>query len=109
MAHLVGTPAPDIVVSRDATGGTAMLFDLRTHERVEFSPDATAVLELAPVLRERTVKLARDFGLGVAAEQLELYVSLELGPGERQETERLVLGALADLAVASWFQENSER
>lgn len=90
-----------------------MLFDLRTHERVEFSPDATAVLELAPVLRERTVKLARDFGLGVAAEQLELYVALELGQdvdsGGRQETERLVLEALADMAVASWFQENSAR
>lgn len=105
MAHIVGQPRPDIVVSKDVSGGPAMLFDVRTHEGVDFSNDATAILDLDEALRGAAVELARANGVHWAANEVELRVRvmLEASGVERWEAERAVLETLADIAVRQWF------
>lgn len=105
MAHVVSGQRPDIVVTKDVSGGTAMLFDTNTHERSDFSEDVTAILDVDSTLCRVAVELARADGVHAAADEVELGVRLvlEAGPSERWEAERTVLETLADIAVQDWF------
>jgi hypothetical protein len=111
MAHIVGSPRPDIVVSKDVSGGPALLFDTRAHERVDFSDDATAILDVDPSLRGVAVELARANGVYSAADEVELGVRIVLGANasDRREAERAVLETLADIAVREWFEAEKGR
>lgn len=106
MAHIVGQPRPDIVVSKDASGGPAMLIDMRTRERIEFSDEATAILDVDGTVRRAAIELARTNGVGSAANEMELDVRvvLEGSAAERLEAERAALETLADIAVREWFE-----
>ena len=111
MAHIVGSPRPDIVVSKDISGGPAMLFDIRTHESVDFSADATAILDIDPMLRQFAIERARADGVYSAANEVELGVRVVLGASaaERSDAERVVLETLADIAVREWFEAEKAR
>src|ERR1044071_510701 len=107
MAHVVGGPRPDVVLSRDVSGGPAMLFDCRSHAYVDLSEQATAVIENDSRLCRAAVERARVEGVETAADEVELMVRvcLESEPSERWETERAVLETLAEIAVRAWFEE----
>jgi len=111
MAHIVGQPPPDFVVTKDAHGGPAMLIDMHTRERVEFSDEATAILDVDGALRLAAAALARNDGVCSAADEVELGVRILLGAGEseRREAERAVLETLADIAVREWFATEKGR
>jgi len=111
MAHIVGTPPPDIVVSKDVSGGPAMLIDIRTRERVDFSEGATAILDVNPMLCQFAVERARIDGVYAAASEVELSVRivLEASASDRSEAERAVLETLADIAVREWFEAEKAR
>jgi hypothetical protein len=111
MAHIVSQPRPDIFVTRDVSGGPAMLFDMRTHERVDFSNDATAILDVDEMLRGAAVELARTNGVHLAADEVELGVRvvLKASAAERWEAERAVLETLADIAVRQWSEAERGR
>jgi len=111
MAHIVGQPRPEVVFSRDVSGGPSCLFDIRTREIVEFSPQASAVLELTPQLCAQAIERARAEGVQVAVEKSELLVQVALqddGSEARAMAERLVLETLAEIAVQGWFAEQGQ-
>ena len=111
MAHIVGQPRPDIVLTKDISGGPAMLIDLRTRERFEFSDEATAILDVDDTLRRTALQLAHTDGVYSAANDVELGVRLVLQASaeERWEAERAVLETLADIAVRQWAEAEKGR
>lgn len=111
MAHIVSQPRPDIVVTKDVSGGPAMLIDLRTRERFEFSDEATAILDVDDALRRAALERAHAAGVYSAANEVEVGVRVVLqasAPG-RWEAERAVLEALADIAVRVWADAEKGR
>jgi hypothetical protein len=111
MAHVVGTPRPDVAFSRDVDGGPAWLVDLRSHEWVELSPEVSAVLEVDPRRRERALAQTRAGGVIEAAEATELEVRLHLAAcqGAAGPDRRALFETLAQLAIDEWLEQQEDR
>ncbi len=111
MAHIVGTPRPDVVLSLDVDCGTSWLVDCRSNKWIELSPEASAVLEVDAGRRERALARARAGDVFDAAEAAELEVRLHLAEtqGTVGRDRRALLETLAQLAIDEWLEHQEAR
>jgi hypothetical protein len=111
MAHIIGMPRPDVGFSRDVDGGAAWLMDFRSHEWVELSLEASAVLEIDSTRRDRALARVRGANVVEAAEATELEVRLHLAEGQALAgpDRRALFDTLAQLAIDEWLEQQEAR
>ena len=107
MAHIAGTPRPEVAFSRDVDGGPAWLVDLRCHELVELSIETSAILEIDAARRDRALAQVRARGVVEAAENTELEVRLHLDDSQNAflPDRRALFETLAQLAIDEWLEQ----
>lgn len=85
--------------------------DFRTHEGVELSFEASAILEIDASRRARALTQARAACVAEAAETTELEVRLQLAEDQNVDSPdaRALIQTIAQLAIDEWLEQQEDR